>query len=126
MAKPLGQRLYDVKKALQEIEKELAAGGMEQEDLEDFKGVIDHVRLSVWALMTAGWSDEYQGLDSPRTKQVIARFRLHRGEDICRNALSDIEAGVIPADSPDLGQFYTTLQETAAVIARVTGGEDVG
>ena len=125
MTKPLGQRLYEVRGALEEIEKDLAAGGMKQDDLEDFKMIIDHVRLSIWAIVTAGWSDEYQGLDTLITKQIIARFRLHRGEDICRTALSDIEAGVIPADSPDLGRFYSTLRETTERVARVIGRRDV-
>jgi hypothetical protein len=49
MRKPLGQWLYEVRGALEEIEKDLAAGGMEQDDLEDFKTIIDHVRLSIWA-----------------------------------------------------------------------------
>jgi hypothetical protein len=75
--------------------------------------------------MTAGWSDEYQGLDTLITKQIIARFRLQRGEDICRGALSDIEAGVIPADSPDLRQFYSTLRETTDQVAHVFGPREV-
>jgi hypothetical protein len=126
MTKPLGQRLYEVRGALEEIEKELAAGGMEQDDLEDFKTIIDHVRLTIWAIMTAGWSDEYQGLDTLITRRIIARFRLHRGEDICRGALSDIEAGVIPADSPDLEQFCSTLRETTERVAGMIGRPDVG
>jgi hypothetical protein len=125
MTKPLGQRLYEVRGALEEIEKELAAGGMKQDDLEDFKTMIDHVRLGIWAIMTAGWSDEYQGLDTLITKQIIARFRLQRGEDICRSALSDIEAGVIPADSPDLEQFYSTLRRTTDQVAGVIDRRDV-
>jgi hypothetical protein len=47
MTKPLGQRLFEVKSALEDVEKELAEGSMAPEDLEDFKGVVDHVRLSV-------------------------------------------------------------------------------
>jgi hypothetical protein len=109
MTKPLGQRLFEVKSALEEVEKELAEGSMAAEDLEDFKGVVDHVRLSVWALMTAGWSDEYEGLDSPRAKQVIARFRL----------LTDLEAGTIPVDSEELGQFRTTVGELAGRLANM-------
>jgi len=125
MTKTLGQRLYEIKGALEAIEQELAAGSMPQEGLEDFKAVVDHMRLSVWAIITAERSDEYQGLGAPEMKQIIARFRLHRGEDICRSALSDIEAGVIPADSPELGRFYSTLRQTTDQVARVIGGRDV-
>ena len=123
MTKPLGQRLFEVKSALEEVEKELAEGSMAPEDLEDFKGVVDHVRLSVWALMTAGWSDEYQGLDSPRAKQVIARFRLQRADDICRSVLADLEAGTFPLASPELGQFRSTVGEITERLAHVDGGE---
>ncbi len=120
MTKPLGQRLYEVKGALEAIEQELAAGSIPPEGLEDFKMVVDHVRISVWAIITAE-----QGLGSPEMKQIIARFRLHRGEDICRAALSDIEAGVIPADSPELERFYSMLQQTTDGVAHVVGHRDV-
>jgi hypothetical protein len=63
--------------------------------------------------MTAGWSDEYQGLDSPRAKQVIARFRLQRADEICRSVLGDLKAGVLPLDSPELKQFRSTVSEMA-------------
>ncbi len=119
MTKPLGQRLYEVKGALEAIEQELAAGSIPPEGLEDFKMVVDHIRLSVWATIAAERSQEYQERGAPETKQIIARFRLHRGEDICRAALSDIEAGVIPADSPELERFYSTLQQTTDQVAHV-------
>ena len=122
MTKPLGQRLFEVKSALEKVEKELTEGSLDPEDLEDFKGVVDHVRLSVWALMQAGWADEYQGLDSQTAKQVIARFRLQRAEEICRTALADLEAGTIPLDSPELGQFRSTLGELATWLASAEGG----
>ena len=124
MAKPLGQRLFEVKGALEEVEKELAEGSMAPSDLEDFKLVVDHVRLSVWALMSAGWSDEYQDLSAPKTKQIIARFCLHRGEDICRAVVSDVEGGVIPANSPDLERFLSTLKSTAEQVGDVIGRGD--
>ncbi len=42
MTKPLGQRLYEIKGALEAIEQELAAGSIPPEGLEDFKMVVDH------------------------------------------------------------------------------------
>ena len=117
MTKPLGQRLFEVKSALEEVEKELTEGSMAPEDLEDFKGVVDHVRLSVWALMTAGWADEYEGLDSARAKQVIARFRLQRADEICRTVLADLEAETLPLDAPEIEQFRSTISEVATRLA---------
>ncbi len=121
MTKPLGQRLFEVKSALEDLERELGEGGMAPEDLKDFKGVIDHVRLSVWALMTAGWSDEYQGLDSLLNKQIIARFRLQRADEICHSVLADVEAGSLPLDSPELKQFRSTVSDMAERFAHSDG-----
>jgi hypothetical protein len=124
MAKPLGQRLHDIKVELERVEKELGEGTMAPGDLQDFKLVVDHVRLSVWALISAGWSDEYKDLGAPQTKQIIARFRLQRGEDICRAVVKDIEGGVIPASSSDLERFHSTLQATVEQTGRALGRGD--
>jgi len=120
MTKPLGQRLFEVKTALEELEKELGEGSMAPDDLEEFKGAVDYIRLSVWALMTAGWSDEYQGLDSSRAKQVMARFRVQQATTLVRSALGDLEAGTLPLDADELGQFRAAIGAVANRLASMS------
>ncbi len=121
MTAGLGARLYEVTVALEEIERELVAGGLAREGLEHFKMAVDHVRLSVWALLSAGQLDGAS--DPSETERVIARYRLNRVEGICRKILMDIENGVIPSDSHELEQFRSTVQDTIEQVARLIGGQ---
>ncbi len=121
MSPRIGVRLYEVTVALEEIERELVAGGLAREGLEHFKMAVDHVRLSVWALLNAGQVDEAS--DPSETERVIARYRLNRVEGICRKVLMDIENGVIVPDSPELERFRTTVQDTIEQVDRFIGGQ---
>ena len=121
MSPRLGVRLYEVTVALEEIERELVAGGLAREGLEHFKMAVDHIRLSVWALLNAGQVDEAS--DPSETERVIARYRLNRVEGICRKVLMDIENGVITPDSPELERFRTTVQDTIEQVDRFIGGQ---
>ncbi len=121
MSPRIGVRLYEVTVALEEIERELVAGGLARDGLEHFKMAVDHVRLSVWALLNAGQVDEAS--DPSETERVIARYRLNRVEGICRKVLMDIENGVITPDSPELERFRTTVQDTIEQVDRFIGGQ---
>ncbi len=121
MTARLGARLYEVTVALEEIERELVAGGLAREGLEHFKMAVDHVRLSVWALLSAGQLDGAS--DPSETERVIARYRLNRVEGICRKILMDIENGVILHDSHELEQFRSTVQDTIEQVDRLIGGQ---
>ncbi len=121
MSPRIGVRLYEVTVALDEIERELVAGGLARDGLEHFKMAVDHVRLSVWALLNAGQVDEAS--DPSETERVIARYRLNRVEGICRKVLMDIENGVITPDSPELERFRTTVQDTIEQVDRFIGGQ---
>ncbi len=117
----LGVRLYEVTVALEEIERELVAGGLAREGLEHFKMAVDHVRLSVWALLNAGQVD--QASDPSETERVIARYRLNRVEGTCQKILMDIENGLIPPDSHELERFRSTVQDTIERVDRFIGGQ---
>ncbi len=117
----LGVRLYEVTVSLEEIERELVAGGLARDGLEHFKMAVDHVRLSVWALLNAGQVDEAS--DPSETERVIARYRLNRVEGICRKILVDIENGVIPPESHELERFRSTVQDTIEQMDRFVGGQ---
>jgi hypothetical protein len=111
MAQPdIAQRVRDLKNALSTIEVELKGGGTPPEGLEDFKAVVDSVRLSVWAVLSGAQADDYQ--------TFIGGFRLRRGTDICRQILGDIESGTIQPGTPDFGDFKGTVEELASALAR--------
>lgn len=109
----LKQQVTDLKNALSSIEPELDRE-TSPEALQDFKTVVDNVRLSVWAALTGAQAENYQSF--------IGRFRLRRGTDICEQILADLTGGGLADDSPDLLAFEQTLTELGRAIAKVKSG----
>ncbi len=118
MSRGLAERLTEIKSALEDIERELEAGSIGRDGLEDFKAAVDHIRLSVWAMLTAAQSDDPDGPARIDTKEFVARFRLSRADQICREVLADIAAGLIRPGSPDLNGLHATLRETTEQVGR--------
>ncbi len=118
MSRGLAERLTEIKSALEDIERELEAGSIGRDGLEDFKAAVDHIRLSVWAMLTAAQSDDPDGPARIDTKQFVARFRLSRADKICREVLADITAGLIRPGSPDLNGLHETLTEATEQVGR--------
>lgn len=111
MAQPdIADRVRELKNALSLIEVELKGGETPPAGLEEFKTVIDNVRLSVWAVLSGAQADDYQ--------TFIGGFRLRRGTDICRQILSDLDSGTITRGTPELGDFRGTVEELASAFAR--------
>lgn len=111
MTEPLNERVARLKAALETIEREVVVGDASRETLEDFKLAIDHIRISVWAILTEQISGGHQA--------IVAKYRLTRIEEMCRHLLHDIDAGLIPAADPDLDAFRNVLENTAGRIARL-------
>jgi len=108
----LSFRIRNLKGDIESIEAELAKGETSAETLQDFKSTVDSVRLSVWAVLTAAQSTDYQ-----QAKQVVARFRARRLAELCRNVLEDISKENIPADSPDLEDLEVVLRQVTGAVS---------
>lgn len=107
------EQIQQLKKALEEIEQRLTSGEVPRAVLEDFKMAVDHTRMTVWALISAPQSDQYE------IASAIARFRVKRSVDMCRQIVSDIDTNELAIDSPELQQFFTVLKETLERIERL-------
>ncbi len=112
-AAELSQRLRGVKRALEEIEKELADTDGCPEGLDDFKEALDHIRLSAWAILTASESHTYD------YQTVLAHFRMARATEVCHNIIADLKAGAIVPTAPEFEVFRTTLLDTLAAMAKL-------
>jgi hypothetical protein len=111
MAEALNERVAKLKAALETIEREVVAGAPTRETLEDFKLAVDHVRISVWAILTEAHAGGHQA--------VVARFRVKRVKEMCRHLIHDMDAGLIPATDPELGHFRAVLENTVGRLARL-------
>lgn len=94
---------------LETIRERLEDARIPREALEEFKRVIDHTRITLWAMLSLTEADLAEG---------VAHFRLQRAEEMCQQVQQDIEKHRITARNPDLAKFYDTMRST---MARVEG-----
>lgn len=112
----LRQRITELKGSLGLIESELSQHRDNPGTLEDFKLVVDRARKSVWAVLTASASGDYNAF--------IADFRLRRATDLFQEIHVDLSAGAVNAATPGLHELESQLADlVAALPAPVTAGE---
>lgn len=116
MADNLAERLTRVRRDLEAIERELAAGAIPEGGLDDFKLTVDHIRMTTWAALSAEQARRQGGAAdlSPR----IASFRIQRATEMCRNATRDVESGKIKPDALEVAEFYAALADGAERVQR--------
>ncbi len=112
----LSERLSKVRKELEAIEGELAAGALPDEGLADFKLTVDHIRMTTWAALSA--EQAQRGGPAANPVPRIASFRIQRATAMCRNAIKDIETGSISPDALEVGEFYAALADGADRVRR--------
>lgn len=107
------EQVRKLKASLEELEKRLAGADVPLAVLEDFKMAVDHIRMTVWALLSAEKTDLYEAAAS------VARFRLKRTVEMSRSILLDINAGNLTIDMAELQQFHAFLKDTLERIDRL-------
>lgn len=109
----LVDQIRQLKRALEEIEKRLTEGTVPFPVLEDFKAAIDHIRMTVWAILSTPQANQYELASS------IVRFRLKRSTQMCQQIVMDINSSEITVDSPELQEFHAALKNTLERIDRL-------
>lgn len=102
-----------LKETLTEIEQRLATSHVPRAVVEDLKAAVDHIRLSLWAMLSAGEHEK-----GAQTSTLLARFRLRRAEEILSQITQDIGIGAIESHMPELPKFFSALKHTLDVTRR--------
>lgn len=102
----LVEQVTNLKYSLADVEKKLSGGQLPFSVLEDFKAAVDHIRLTVWALLSSAQTD------SSTVAAMLVRFRLRRASEICRQITLDANSGSVTRATPELPQLQLTLRET--------------
>ncbi len=110
------EEIRQLKSSLEELEKrltEVSEGDLPAPVLEDFKKSVDHVRLTLWVIISAmhGKKDEMSS--------TVARFRVRRTKDLCQQLVADINAGKTTQRTPELPILQATLKEAYERVQRV-------
>lgn len=99
----LRKRIRELKSSLGLIESELSERRDVTGTLEDFKHVVDRARRSVWAVLTASVSGDYNAF--------IADFRLRRATEMFQEIHVDLDAGGVNAATPGLHELESNLSD---------------
>lgn len=99
----LAKAAQTLRRAVDDLEPELKGPDLSMAAIEDFKATVDGVRTNVLAVLTADNSAD------PRAN--LHKFRLRRGEQICRQVLSGLADGTIAHDSAELETLDSTVGE---------------
>ena len=109
----LSDVLLTLRQALNDVESEISRPEVSPAALEDFKVVVDSVRTSVLAILTAADPADYHSF--------VRKFRLRRGAQACQNVLSGLVDGAISEDTPGFDRFRSTVDETLEHLEQFAG-----
>ena len=110
------EEIRQLKSSLEELEKrlsEVAESELPAPVLEDFKKSVDHMRLTLWVIISAmhGKKEEMAS--------TVARFRVRRTKDMCQQLVADINAGKTTQRTPELPMLQATLKDTHDRVQRL-------
>jgi hypothetical protein len=107
----LAEQVQLLRAQLEEIDKRLQRDPVPIAVLEDLKGAVDHLRGTLWAVLSDDRPDAV-------TSKLIT-YRLIRAAEICRQIQLDIEASEIDINSPELPKLRDALQLTMERVERL-------
>jgi len=98
----LADQMASLNSTLRVIEVRLALSRPPVEGLEEFRIILDDMRLRLWGLLGAIGGD-YQDLQE--------RFRIRRAIELCRGLSGDLKAGLVSGRQPGLDPLVAAALE---------------
>jgi len=92
-----------VRSVLNILEADLGADQHSAEGARDLGHAVDDLRRTVWAVLTARHSGDYDS--------YLARIRVRRAAESCEDVLAELYAGTLLAETPGLFTLYAALSE---------------
>jgi hypothetical protein len=104
--------IQQLKKGLQEVETRLAGEALPLPLLEEFKEAVDHVRTTLWAVISSK-------ADPDSISSTIVSLRMKRATEMCRQIILDMDAHEIGMESPELPRLREILKLTHERVHRL-------
>jgi len=103
------ERLAKVRTALEMLEVTGPPSDEVSEGVRDLALMVDQLRQSVWAVLTAEFAGDLAG--------YIGRTRVRRANTILNGVLADVSAGAVSRNMPGLTDFIAALEKLALALA---------
>ena len=99
----ISQVVDDLRRGLTEVEAKLTWEDLPDTALEELKAIVDSVRTSLLAFVTA--------IDPADYERSLRAFRLRRAAQVCQGVLSGIVESTISASTPGFPKLRSTVDE---------------
>ena len=109
----LAEQVKQLKQTFADLENEVPSGDFPRALLEDFQTAVDHVRTTVWALLAAPQTDPSE------LSATVIRTRMNQTENMCRQIAQDIDSHNLTIESLELKQLHAILRSTLSRIDRL-------
>ena len=106
-------RLAEVRTALELLEVSRPPGDELSEGIRDLALMVDELRQSIWAVLTAEFAGDLAGF--------VGRIRVRRANALLEGVLADVHAGAMPQNMPGLTEFRDALEKLTQALAESGG-----
>lgn len=103
------ERLAKVRTALEMLKATEPPADELSEGIKDLALMVDQLRQSVWAVLTAEFAGDLAG--------YIGRIRVRRANTLLKGVLADVDAGTVSRNMPGLTDFSAALKKLTRALA---------
>lgn len=104
--------IRQLKELVDQLEGQVTTQRISLTGIEELKMAVDHVRMSLWAILSAEAAEEDM-------RPLISRFRAWRTAEMCHQIVRDIRQGEIPREVPELLLLHSALRDALSQVNRV-------
>lgn len=117
---PISQRLEELRDELKSLEPQLVAGGIPFQIIQDFKEAVDHIRLTLWAIITMHReASAGKPLDKYALTSELVKARVQRAIKLNRDLSADADLGELDLDTPGLADYCESATAAATRIRKL-------
>jgi hypothetical protein len=105
---PVSVRLQASTDELRELEQLIQPSDIDSSMLRDFRGAVDHIRTTVWAVQQ--WIElRERGSDPYPTLPVLARERVRRTTQLSKDLDLDLQTAEVSIETEGLGDLFQAV-----------------
>jgi hypothetical protein len=105
---PVSVRLQASTDELRELEQLIQPSDIDSSMLRDFRGAVDHIRTTVWAVQQ--WIElRERGSDPYPTLPVLARESVRRATQLSKDLDLDLQTAEVSIETEGLGDLFQAV-----------------
>jgi hypothetical protein len=112
-------RLEAATSELHELEELVRSGDLDSRVLSEFRGAVDHIRNTTWAVQKwLGLSNESGG-DPFSVLPIMSAERVKRGTQICSDLSLDLQTIDVGFETPGVAELFNAVDDLHRRLAKL-------